>query len=40
MSQDESRSEDKTESHGIEERRVLIAFISAFVVEPNAQVCI
>ena len=31
MSHDESRSEDKTEFHGIEEKRVLIAFISALL---------
>ena len=35
MSQEESRSEDKTEFHGIEERRELIEFVS-FVVEPDA----
>ena len=31
VSQDESRSEVKTEFHGIEERKVLIAFISALL---------
>ena len=36
MSQDESRLEDKTEFHGIEEKGVNCIYIS-FVVEPNAK---
>ena len=36
MSQEESRSEDKTEFHGIEERRELIEFMSAlWYIEPD-----